>query len=84
MSYIKLTDDELEVIDKIHEITSTDYELEGNFFPTDSMIPAFEDLLCAYEILEEEFEDFKQNVEDNYEQIPVSRQYGWYEADRRI
>lgn len=37
----------------------------------------FEDLKDDYDSLEEEFEDFKQDVEDNYKPIPYEEQIGY-------
>ena len=35
-----------------------------------------EDLVYFYHNLEEEFDDYKQMVEDNYKPIPISEQVG--------
>lgn len=51
-----------ELLNKVAEITMTRYDDDD----IESMI---EDLVCYYHNLEEEFEDYKQNVQDNYKQI---------------
>ena len=72
--YIKLNDDERAKLNRIMEITYTYYDVEGNYIKGDDLWVALEDLLTYYEGLEEQFEDFKQNVEDNYKQIPYEDQ----------
>ena len=38
------------------------------------LVESLENLFVEYKELEEEFEDYKQEVSDNYERIPVGRQ----------
>lgn len=38
------------------------------------LVGYLENLFIEYKELEEEFEDYKQDISDNYEPIPVSRQ----------
>lgn len=38
------------------------------------LVESLENLFIEYKELEEEFEDYKQNISDNYERIPVGRQ----------
>lgn len=40
-----------------------------------------DNLYSDYEYLKEEFEEFKQDVEDNYKRIPVSEQVGISDND---
>ena len=54
-----------ELIDKIEEITLTDYDFKNN--ETDNGDLIIDDLVMAYESLQEQFEDFKSYVEDNFE-----------------
>jgi hypothetical protein len=72
--YIKLTEKEREMLNKVMEITYTTYEPEGYFIKGENLIVALEDLLTEYEGLQEKYDDFKQDVEDNYKQIPYERQ----------
>ena len=44
------------------------------------LVDSLENLFIEYKELEEEFEDYKQNISDNYEPIPVSKQV--YVGDR--
>ena len=66
--YWELSDKDLEKIKKISDITGTDYELKGNLVPVDSLIYALLDMLTEYTNKQEEIEDLKQDIEDNYEQ----------------
>lgn len=47
----------------------------------DDLIELLEDVVNEYERLQEEYEDYKRNVEDNYKPIPVSEQYGISERE---
>ena len=38
------------------------------------LVDSLENLFIEYKELEEEFEDYKQEVSDNYEPVPVGRQ----------
>ena len=38
------------------------------------LVESLENLFVEYKELEEEFEDYKQDISDNYEPIPVIRQ----------
>ena len=51
--YYKLENDEIEKIQRVAKITFTDYELQGNFIPVDSLMAAIEDLLTEIDSLEE-------------------------------
>lgn len=55
---------EQKLIDKIEEITLTDYQFKNG--ETDNGDLIIDDLVMAYEDLLEEFNDFKTYVEDNY------------------
>lgn len=50
------------------------YEIEPFEFEEDDVIRLLEDLVGKYQILKKEFEDYKQDVEDNYRPIPVAEQ----------
>ena len=70
---IILNDYEKERIEEIQKITNTDYEIiTGNknyIIQDDTLKVALDDLLTRYHVLEEEFEDYKEYVKDNYEEI---------------
>lgn len=63
--YLKLNDNELEVVKEISKLTMTDYELESDMLPEDSFVVMLEDLLCKYHRIEEEFKDYKEKVENS-------------------
>lgn len=62
---IKIDFDE-ELYKKVKNITITNYYMEGNMLPLDSLPIMIEDLIYEYELLKEEFEDFKEDVRENY------------------
>lgn len=76
--YWDLTDEDLEKIKEISEVTGVDYELKGNLVPVDSLIYALKDMLYEYHNKEEELEDLHQDIEDNYEpkKIDPYEEYG--------
>ena len=57
------------------------YEIEPFEMTEDDVISLLEDLVDQYHILEKEFEDYKQDVEDNYRPIPVAEQVGISDRD---
>ena len=79
--YWKLSDKDKETIERISKITGVDYELKGNLVPIDSLIYALFDMLYEYDVKEEELEDLKQDLEDNYKPIPVAEQVGISDRD---
>ncbi len=58
---------EQKLIDKIEEITLTDYQFKNGETNNGDLI--IDDLVIAYENLLEEFNDFKEYVEDNYKEV---------------
>lgn len=80
-NFYMLTDDELEKMYKASKITMTNYELIGNFVPTENLINVIEDLLLEIDRLKEEYEDFKEDVRENYRHIPVAEQVGISDRD---
>ena len=55
-----------ELYEKITNITGTDYEPVGEFLTGDSIIGMLEDLLHEYDVKNEQYEDLKQDIEENY------------------
>lgn len=68
-----------ELINKISETTLTNYEIKGNDIEIDALLNVIEDLYMEYDHLQEEFEDFKKDVEDNYKHIEYKDQVEGYE-----
>lgn len=81
--FYKLDNDEYEKIREIERITYSDYEIVGNFIPVDSLINALIDMLGEYHNKEEELEDLKQDIEDNYKPRYDNKyqEYGLSERD---
>lgn len=73
--YYKLNKKEKEIMEKVSNQTFTDYELEGDFIPVDSLMSAIEDLLLEAEHQQECYEDLERDLEDNYRPISQDEQY---------
>lgn len=71
--FYKLNEKEYKMLKDIEKILLTDYEI-NDLVEIDSLMTMIEDLKYQYNVLEEMFEDYKQNVEDNYKQIPLEEQ----------
>lgn len=82
MNYYRMDEKDVELIGKVIEIVSTDYEIHGEFIPVKSFLSIIEDLYFEVEHLKEELEDLKQDVEDNYVTRPISDYTGDCEDDR--
>ena len=57
------------------------YEIEPFEMTEDDVIRLLEELVGKYQILKKEFEDYKQDVEDNYRPIPIAEQVGISDRD---
>lgn len=71
----KLDEKELDLIKRAEKITCYDYNRKDDLISADKFIDIIEDLLFEIEHLEEEFDDFKQDVEDNYRPITKKEMY---------
>jgi hypothetical protein len=65
MTYLKLLDSEYKTIKEIQEITNTDYEV-GDFIKVENLISIIEDLKLEYDDIKVQFENYKENIEENY------------------
>lgn len=79
--YWELSDEDLEKLEKIAEVTGVDYELRGNLVPVDSLIYALKDMLYEYHKKEEKIEELEQDIEDNYEPKKIDY-YDYYGVSR--
>ena len=70
------------LIEKVKKITGFDYKSKGGLVTYDDIVSMIEDLTCKYEVLQEEYDDFKQDVEDNYVSRPMSDYTGDAYDDR--
>ena len=52
-------------------------QLKKDIVSIDEILGLLEDLKGDYDSLEEEFEDFKKNVEDNYKPVSYEEQIGY-------
>lgn len=64
---------EEELKEKIKDVTGCNVSEQLSL---DDITGIIEDIICEYHRLEEEFEDYKENVRDNYRQISISEQVG--------
>lgn len=67
--YIEVSNKEMERFKEISDITVTDYEFKGNFVPVVSLLAMIDDLLLELHNKEEQIEDIKQDIQDNYKRI---------------
>ena len=70
------------LIEKVKKITGFDYKSKGGLVTYDDIVSMIEDLTCEYDVLKEEYDDFKQDVEDNYVSRPMSDYTGDAYDDR--
>lgn len=71
--YLELKQD---LIDKIEEITCTDYERKGDYIPAENIDSMIYDLLCEIDRLNEKIEDMENDIRDNYRPISNEEMYG--------
>ena len=81
MTFQKLTSDEYEMIKKIERITLSDYELIGDFVPSESLMIIIEDLYVELENEREKNADLRQDIKDNYRPISIAEQVGISDRD---
>lgn len=62
--YIKLDEKEKKFIEEVSDRTITDYGIEGDFIPVDSLMGCIEDLLSEVDYLEERVEDLKEEMRE--------------------
>lgn len=69
---------EKETLKEIGRITFTKYD-ENGVVEADEIEEMIKDIIYYYHNLEEQYEDLKQDIEDNYRRIPVEEQYDIYD-----
>ena len=72
--YVEVEENERMLFNEISELTMTNYELKENSIPIDSLIPMIKDIMVEYHSLQEQLEDLKRDMEDNYRPIPLEEQ----------
>lgn len=70
------------LIEKVKKITGFDYKSKADLVTYDDIVSMIENLTCEYEVLQEKYDDFKQDVEDNYVSRPMSDYTGDAYDDR--
>lgn len=60
---------------KIESIWNIGKIKKGQAYSWSDLIDLYDDLFSEYEHLEEKFEDFKQDVENNYKHIDIREDY---------
>lgn len=53
----------------------------NDFISLDDLMSDYEDMIDEIENLKDKIRDMERDVEDNYEPIPVNRQYEVYDTD---
>ena len=64
--YYKLNESELKKVQDASTETMTDYSLEGNMIPVDSMMAVIEDLLVELHKRDEKIEDLEDDINNYY------------------
>ncbi len=78
-TYVKI---EKKVLDKIEEITNTDYNAEDIYLTTESLISIIDDLLVELEKLQEKLNDLEENIDAYcYDKTHPYQFYGMSERD---
>ena len=72
--YIRLYDNEYKMLKEIEEITGTDYEVK-DLIKVENLISIIEDMKIAYERIKEQYEDYKEDIQENFKLIPKENDY---------
>ena len=85
---MKVDESNYDILQRASEITSTNYEIKwfdaeniDGHIDAIELVSIIEDLICEVDRLEEEIEDMKQDIQDNYKPIPVAEQVGISDRD---
>lgn len=82
---MKVTGDNYDILKKASDITLVDYDIKwfdaensDGYIDSDGLLSMIEDLILEYNHKEEELEDLKQDLEDNYvpRRIDPYEEYG--------
>lgn len=74
MIYQKLLFSEIELIKKIEEITSCDYDIKDGYVELDVLMMIIDDLFSEYKELIKKIKDLKNDIRDNYKRISIEEQ----------
>lgn len=85
---MKVDETNFDILKRVSEITCTDYEIKwfdaknvDGYIEENSLISMLEDLISEINRLEENIEDIKKDIEDNYRPISAAEQIGYNEKD---
>lgn len=67
-----------EILAKVSDITGTKYETDY-YWGNPVVLMALEDMVTEYKILKEEYENYKENIQENYKKIDDKDLYDIYE-----
>ena len=67
-----------EILEKVSEITGTKYETDY-YWGNPIVLMALEDMVIEYTKLKFEFENYQEDVKENYKKIEQKDQYDIYE-----
>ena len=73
----EMLDTNVDLLNQVGKITMTDYQSDPEASMEDMLASALEDLLRYYDDLSDEFEGFKQNVEENYTRPSRKEEIGY-------
>lgn len=78
---MKIDENVFDIINKVHKITLTDYEIKwfdaeniNGYIESDVLLNIIQDLICEIEHKEEEIEDIKQDIKSNYRPLTIAEQ----------
>lgn len=77
-TYVKI---EKKVLEKIEEITNTNYNAEDVYLTTESLVMIIDDLLVELDKMQDKLNDLENNLNDNYRPIPVAEQVAISDKD---
>lgn len=76
--YYKLSEADKKWYEHAKELTCTNYEPIGDFLEVDALWSMIQDLICEVESKNDEIDRLNQDIQDNYQPIPLK---DLYEAD---
>lgn len=77
---LMVTDDQIKIIENSEKIVGVS-ERTGNYIELDELIGIIDDLVYEYHCLEEQFDDLKRDMEENYELVGYDPRDYYDESD---
>ena len=69
MMYLEISE---KLLNEVKKITGYDYKSKAELVTYEDIVSMIEDLTCEYGVLQEKYEDFERDLEDNYIHRPMS------------